>query len=105
MSLMLRWSSPNNDVLQEDQGAWDGDEKVEMSEDLLKMKKAVYAKEMLKEQEKQLIQSKKTLAVEWNFVFCIAVVHQVGQLTLSTIFLHNDVQGCIFFRLFLYSYL
>ena len=38
--------------------------KVEMSEDLLKMKKAVYAKEMLREQEKQLIQSKKTLAVE-----------------------------------------
>ena len=38
--------------------------KVEMSGDLLKMKKAVYAKEMLREQEKQLIQSKKTLAVE-----------------------------------------
>ena len=35
--------------------------KVEMSEDLLKMDKAVYAKEM---QEKQLIQWKKTLAVE-----------------------------------------
>ena len=38
--------------------------KVEMSEELLKMKKTAYAKEMLREQEKQLILLKKTLAVE-----------------------------------------
>ena len=38
--------------------------KVEMSKELLKMKKTAYAKEMLREQEKQLIQSKKNLAVE-----------------------------------------
>ena len=38
--------------------------KVEMSEELLKMKKAANAKEMLREQEKQLILLKKTLAVE-----------------------------------------
>ena len=38
--------------------------KVEMSEELLKMKEAAYAKEMLREQEKPLILLKKTLAVE-----------------------------------------
>ena len=38
--------------------------KVEMSEELLKMKKTAYAKEMLREQEKPLILLKKTLAVE-----------------------------------------
>ena len=50
MSLMLRWSSPNNDVLQEDMELEMIMKKVEMSEDLLKMKKAVYVKEMLREQ-------------------------------------------------------
>ena len=38
--------------------------KVEMSEELLKMKKTAYAKEMLREQEKPLILLKKILAVE-----------------------------------------
>ena len=37
---------------------------MEMSEELLKMKKTAYAKEVLREQEKQLILLKKTLAVE-----------------------------------------
>ena len=37
---------------------------MEMSKELLKMKKTAYAKEVLREQEKQLILLKKTLAVE-----------------------------------------
>ena len=44
-------------------------EKVEMSKELLKMKKTAYAKEVLREQEKQLILLKKTLAVEWILPF------------------------------------
>ena len=38
--------------------------KVEKNEELLKMKKAAYARELLREQEKQLMLLKKTLAVE-----------------------------------------
>ena len=38
--------------------------KVEKNEELLKMKKAAYARELLREQEKQLKLLKKNLAVE-----------------------------------------
>ena len=60
---MLRCSSPNQSCkkIRELEMKM---KKVEMSEELLKMKKTAYAKEMLREQEKPLILLKKTLAVE-----------------------------------------